>query len=52
MSNLIKLAQHRAHLTGEPWAVVRRSHGLSVMSLRLTREAVKRGTVTLLQVAR
>lgn len=52
MSNLINLAKHRAHQTGNAWAVVRRSHGFSVMSLRLAREAVKRGTVTILQVAR
>lgn len=39
MSNLRKLAQHRAHQSGQAWAVVRRSHGLSVLSLRLARGA-------------
>lgn len=49
MSNLIRLAQHRAHHTGRPWAVVRRSHGISVMSLRLAQGA---RNVEILAVAR
>lgn len=40
MSNLRKLAAHRAHHTGTPWCICRRSHGLSVLSLRLARAAV------------
>lgn len=39
MSNLRKLAAHRAHHTGMPWCICWRSHGLSVLSLRLARGA-------------
>lgn len=37
MKALIALAQARAWESGRPWAVVRRSHGMSVCSLRLAR---------------
>lgn len=35
MFNLLQLAQHRAWTNGIPYAVVRRPHGISVMSERL-----------------
>lgn len=50
MFNLRRLAQARAWATGCPWAVVRRSHGLSVMSLRLASAAAR--SVEILEVAR
>lgn len=49
MFNLRRLAQARAWATGCPWAVVRRGHGLSVMSLRLASAA---RSVEILEVAR
>ena len=49
MSNLYRLAKARAWDTGRPWAVVRRGHGLSVMSLRL---ATASRNVEILEVAR
>lgn len=49
MSNLRRLAQHRAHHSGQPWAVVARSHGLSVLPLRLARGAAN---VRILEVVR
>ena len=48
MFTLRRLAQARAWATGYPWAVVRRGHGLSVMSLRLANVA----SVEILEVAR
>lgn len=52
MSHLRKLAAHRAHTSGHAWAIVERSHGTSVLSLRLAQVAARRGTVKILEVVR
>lgn len=35
MDALRIIARHRAHQSGNPWAIVRRPHGISVLPLHL-----------------